>query len=69
DQDAKPPYGIFFINLDTKKEVAVKQTWETLPLPPGRYQLDWWETQHQSKRQTLVEEFELEPGNLLELEI
>lgn len=69
DQDAKPPYSVFFINLDTKVEVAAKQTWAPLPLPPGRYQLDWWENQHQSKRQTLVEEFEVEPGTVLELEI
>jgi len=69
DQSTKPPYGIFFINLDTKKEIFVKQTWETLPLPPGRYRLDWWESEHQSKRQTLLEEFELEPSVLLELEI
>lgn len=69
DQDTKPPYKVFFINLDTREEVVVKQTFAPLPLPPGRYQLDLWESQHQSKRETLVEEFEVEPGTVMELEI
>jgi len=69
DPDAKPPYRVFFINTDTKEEVTIKQTWVSQPLPPGRYRLDFWEDEHQTKRQTLVEEFEMEPGIILELEI
>ncbi len=43
--------------------------WEPLPLPPGRYRLDWWESEHGSQQETLVEELVVEPGTLLELEM
>ncbi|THB80634.1 MAG: VWA domain-containing protein [Desulfobacteraceae bacterium] len=65
----KPPYRIFFTNLDSGEEITAKNTWNTQILPPGRYRLDWWESEHQSKRQTLVDEFEMEAGMLLELEL
>lgn len=66
---AKPPYRIIFVNLDNKKEYKAMQTWEPLPLPPGRYRLDWWETEHGSKRQTLADEVVVEPGVMLEVEL
>lgn len=69
EPDAKPPYQVIFINLDTNAEIVIKESWSSLPLPPGRYRIDWWESQHESERQTLMEEFELEAGTVLEFEI
>ena len=66
---AKPPYRIIFVNLDNKKEYVANETWEPLPLPPGRYRLDWWENQHGTKRTTLADEVAVEPGVLLEVEL
>lgn len=68
-QKARPPYRIFLQNLDNEREIVVKQSWDPLPVPPGRYKLDWWQTQHGSKRQTLVEELVVEAGLVLELEL
>jgi Ca-activated chloride channel family protein len=67
--DAKPPYGIFLKDLDSGHEIAVKETWDPVPAPPGRYRLDWWESQHGSTRQTLADEFTIEPGALVEVEM
>ena len=66
---AKPPYRFYLINLDTKKQIHALENWGPIPAPPGRYRLDWWETQHGSKRQTLAEEIEIKPGVLLEVEM
>jgi hypothetical protein len=67
--DARPPYGIFLKNLDSGHEIAARETWDPIPLPPGRYRLDWWERQHESVRQTLADEFIVEPGVLVEVEM
>jgi Ca-activated chloride channel family protein len=67
--DAKPPYGIFLVNLDTKEEIALRNNWDPLPVPPGRYRLDWWATEHGSRRETLADELKVEAGTLLELEL
>ena len=66
---AKPPYRIIFVNLDNNQEYVASETWEPLPLPPGRYRLEWWEEQHGSQRTTLAEEVELPAGVLLEVEM
>jgi hypothetical protein len=68
-EGAKPPYRIIFVNLENKKTYMARETWAPLPLPPGRYRLDWHETQHGSRRTTLAEEVEIEPGTLLEIEL
>lgn len=68
-QDAPPPYRITLINLATKKEIVMKQNWEPLPLPPGRYRLDWQDKEHGSKRATLADELTVEAGVLLEVEM
>lgn len=67
--DARPPYRVIIIKLDNRDEIIAQNTWDAQPLPPGMYQLDWWEDQHKSKRQTLLDEFEMEAGVVLELEI
>ncbi len=71
--DAVPPYQAIFVNLDTKKEYvwrgSRRKGWQPVPLPPGRYRLDWWQNEHKTRRMTLVDEFELEEGVLAELEM
>lgn len=68
-KDAKPPYRIIFVNLATKQEYEARQTWDPLPLPPGSYRLDWWESEHGSKRQTVAEEVKVSDGVMLEIEM
>jgi hypothetical protein len=31
--------------------------------------MDWWESQHGSRRETLIDELVVEPGTLLEMEL
>ncbi len=69
ESKAKPPYGIYFVNLESGDEVAMGNTWAPLPLPPGRYRMDWWEVQHGSNRETLVDSLQIEQGTVLELEL
>jgi Ca-activated chloride channel family protein len=57
------------VNLDTKKQAMALETWDPLPLPPGRYRLDWWQEQHKTRRETLADEITIEPGTLLEVEM
>lgn len=70
-KDAPPPYRVFLVNLATNKEIVMKQSWGPLPLPPGRYRLDWRQTEHDhgKVRSTLAEEIVVEPGVLLEVEM
>ena len=71
--DAKPPYQAIFVHLDSGKEFVWRGhfmgKWAPVPLPPGRYRLDWWEDQHGSKRMTLLDEFVIESGTLLEMQM
>jgi Ca-activated chloride channel family protein len=69
--NSKVPYRAYFVNLDTKKEYrwAGSREFEPIPLPPGRYRLDWHENEHRTKRLTLAEEFNLDPGVLLEIQM
>ncbi len=70
-KDALAPYRVFLVNLATNKEVVMKQSWGPLPLPPGRYRLDWRQTEHDhgKVRSTLADEIIIEPGVLLEVEM
>jgi len=68
-QEAKPPYRIFLTDAAGKREIVVKQTWEPIPIPPGRYRLDWQETEHGSKRNTLVDDLTVVAGTLVEIEM
>ncbi len=67
--DARPPYRIILVNLDDKREIVASETWDPLPVPPGRYRLDWHEQQHGTTRQTLAEEFVVESGTLVEVDL
>ncbi len=68
-----PPYNVFFVNLDTGEEISWSGTWaggwEPIPVPPGRYRLDWHEEQHGTQRMTLVEEFVIPDHTLVEIEL
>jgi hypothetical protein len=70
--EAKPPYKAIFMHLDSGKEFdwnGKATGWQPVPLPPGRYKLDWWEDEHKTKRMTLIDEFEIEPGTLVEFQM
>jgi Mg-chelatase subunit ChlD len=71
---AEPPYQAIFVPLGSEGEPYIwygknAGQWEPVPLPPGRYRLDWKEDQHNSERMTLLEEFSIEPGSLVEFEM
>lgn len=71
--DTPLPYRVTFTNLDTEMEChwngSQRREWEAIPLPPGRYRLDWHETQHGSEEMTLLDEFTIGPGTLVEFEM
>lgn len=71
--DAKPPYRAIFVHLDSGKEFVwyghFMGKWGPVPLSPGRYKLDWWQDEHGSERMTLLNEFEIESGTLLEMQM
>lgn len=69
EQGSHPPYRVFFVDIDTKQEFVMGETWDTMPLPPGWYRMDWWQKEHGSQRETLVDEFVVESGTLVEMEI
>lgn len=68
---AKPPWRAYFIDLDTKAEHfwGGTKNWQPVPLPPGRYRLDWQDAQFGTERTTLLDEFKIEPGTLVELQM
>lgn len=68
-KEAPAPYRIVLVNLASNKEVVMQQNWGPLPLPPGRYRLDWQDAEHGSKRSTLADELVVEAGTLLEVEM
>lgn len=65
------PYLIGFVELDSGAEYSWRTggNWAPVPLPPGRYRLDWQEKQHGSDRITLLDEFTIESGTLVEFEM
>lgn len=65
--DAQPPYAVILVNLDDGQEISMGNTWDPLPLPPGRYRLYWHERQHATQRETLADEILIEPGTLVEV--
>lgn len=72
-EGVKPPYKAIFVPLGGGKEYVWDGEsygkWAPVPLPPGHYRLDWWEDKYKSERMTLVDEFEIEPGTLVEFEM
>lgn len=71
--DLEKPYRIEYIELDDAGEETRKVTqggmWEPMPLKPGKYKVNYHQKQHSTEKFTLVEEFELPPGALVEIEL
>jgi len=65
----KPPYRILFRDLTRGKTLILSGGFGPMPLPPGKYAVDLHETKHGSTPITLVEEIEVTPETLLELEM
>ena len=68
-----PPYKVFFVDLDTGEEISWSGKWagkwEPVPVPPGRYRLDWHESQHETERMTLADEIVIPESTLVEIEL
>jgi Ca-activated chloride channel family protein len=68
-----PPYRVFLVNLDTSEEISWSGTWagqwEPVPVPPGRYRLDWHEVEHGTERMTLADEIVIPDHTLVEVEL
>ena len=66
-QGTKPPFRAYFIDLDTKVEHfwGGAENWQSVPLPPGRYRLDWQEAQFGTERTTLLDELKSSPERSL----
>ncbi len=68
-----PPYQAIFVNLDSGLEIVWRgnwsKKWEPIPIPPGRYKLDWRETEHNDPRMTFLEEFIIPPATLVEVQL
>lgn len=71
--DLEAPYRIEYIELDDAgKEVRMVtqgRFWEPMPLKPGKYRVNYHQKEHQTEKFTLVEEFDLPPGALAEVEL
>lgn len=65
---APPPYRIYVVDKAGGKKAEMAESWGPMPLPPGTYQVDMWQTQHGSSRTTLIEDLVVEPGQLVEIE-
>lgn len=69
----KPPYRIEFIELNNKGEevrsVFLSGSFDPMPLKPGKYKITYRQAEHGSSTITLVESFDLAPGNLIEVEL
>ncbi len=67
------PYRVYFKNLENDQEIEwhgnFARTWSPILLPPGKYRLDWWEKEHETKRMTLIDEFTVEPSTIMEIEL
>lgn len=72
-EDEDPPYRVYFTDLENGEEsvwyAGFLGRWDPVPLPPGRYRVDWQESQRGSERITLLDELRVPPGSLVELEL
>lgn len=72
-QGMEPPYRIEFIELNEKGEktesVFLRESFDPMPLKPGKYKITYRQKQHESSTITIVESFDLPPGNLVEVEL
>ncbi len=67
------PYKVTFVDLDSNEEIGWKASdfgrWDAVPLPPGRYRIDWQEQEYGTERMTVLDELEVPPGTLVEIGI
>ncbi len=73
-QGMNPPYFIEFIELsedssDKLNKTVIKQSFGPVALKPGKYKVNYRQEEHGSSTMTIVDEFELESGNLVEIEL
>ena len=72
-QGVKPPYRIEFIELNDKGEkigtVFLRESFDPMPLKPGKYKITYRQKEHGSSTITIVESFDLPAGNLVEVEL
>lgn len=71
--DVPVPYMVTFTDLDSNEDIGWKAIefgrWDAVPLPPGRYRIDWQEQQWESERLTVLDELEVPAGTLVEIGI
>lgn len=71
--ETKPPYLIEYVELgkDGQEIRTVRQyrSWQPMLLKPGEYRVKYQEKKHGTSKMTLVEEFDLPPGALAEIEL
>lgn len=71
--DLEPPYRVEYIELDESgtevRTVTHGGRWEAMPLKPGKYRVNYHQKEHQTEKFTLVEEFDLPEGALVEIEL
>ena len=60
-------HSIYAVNLDTNKESMIRNHWGPMPLPPGRYKIDY--QPERSKRYNIVEEIQIKPNEMIEAEM
>lgn len=69
----EPPYRIEYVELDAdgapKEVVRQGGRWEPMPLKPGRYRVNYHQEEHATQAFTLVEEFDLPAGALVEIQL
>ena len=67
------PYRIEFVELaedgSEKQTISIKNGWGPMPLKPATYKVNYHQKQHQSKKITIVDSFELPQGNLVEIDM
>ncbi len=73
-----PPYLIEFVDLDKSSDQGrkvqlngsyLKGNFGPIALAPGTYKINYQQKQHSSAKITIVESFELQAGNLVEIEL
>lgn len=73
-QGMNPPYFIEFVELggDSSTQLnktVLKGSFGPIALKPGKYKVNYRQEEHGSSTMTIVDEFELQAGNLVEIEL
>jgi len=70
-EGVKPPYFVEFIELnrDPPFKVRLNGSFGPVALKPGKYRIDYRQEEHGSSTMTIVDELDLNAGNLVEIEL